>query len=431
MSLSTDLHDRRNEAVSLGVGHITTVYADRAENAEIWDVEGKRYIDFAAGIAVVNTGHRHPKVLDAARKQLDHFTHACFHVTPYESYVSLAERLNGMVPVEGPAKTMFATTGAEAVENAVKVARAYTGRPGVVSFAGSFHGRTNLGMALTGKVVPYKKGFGPFVAEIYHVPFPNEYYGVSADDSLKALDNLFKCVVDPARIAAIIIEPVQGEGGFNVAPFSFLQELRNVCDTHGIVLIVDEVQTGFARTGKLFAIEHADIKADVVTMAKGLAGGMPLSAVTGRAEIMDAAPTGGLGGTYAGSPLGCSTASAVLDIIEEEDLCNRSIEIGEQITRRLDALSTRTNLNCIGNVRGLGAMCAIELVEDQTGQTPAPAITAATVKKAAEKGLIILSCGVNANVIRFLAPLTISDETLNEGLDIFEQALTEAVAENT
>jgi 4-aminobutyrate aminotransferase len=427
MPTSAELHERRIAAVPRGVAHATAIYAKRAKNAEIWSEDGKRYIDFASGIAVVNTGHLHPKVIAAVEEQLKALSHACFQVTPYETYVRLAERLNAIAPVAGPAKTILFSTGAEAVENAVKVARAFTGRPGVVSFTGGFHGRTLMGMALTGKVVPYKKGFGPFPAEVYNVAFPNVYHGVSGEQSLAALKSLFKHTADPSSIAAIIIEPVQGEGGFYIAPFDFLRSLRALCDEHGILLIADEIQTGFARTGKMFGLEHAGIKADIVTMAKSLAGGFPLSAVTGRADVMDASNPGGLGGTYAGSPVACAAAHAVLEVIEEEKLCDRANAIGKIIVDRCNQIKARSNLNCVGEVRGLGAMCAIELVKDTASAEPAPQLTQALTKVANEKGLILLSCGTYGNVIRFLVPLTASDDLVRDGMDIFEASLTEAV----
>jgi 4-aminobutyrate aminotransferase len=376
---------------------------------------------------VVNTGHQHPKVVAAIEEQLKSFSHVCFQVTPYENYVRLAERLNALAPVEGPAKTMLISTGAEAVENAVKVARAFTGRPGIVSFSGGFHGRTHMGMALTGKVVPYKKGFGPFPADVYNVAFPNTYHGVSGEESLAAVKALFKYTADPSSIAAIIIEPVQGEGGFYIAPFDFLEKLRALCDEHGILLIADEIQTGFARTGKMFALEHVGIKADVVTMAKGLAGGLPLAAITGRADVMDASNPGGLGGTYAGNPVACAAAHAVLDAIEEENLCERANAIGKIILDRCNVLKERSNLNCVGDVRGIGAMCAIELVKDVASGEPAPQLTQTLMKVANDNGLILLSCGTYANVIRFLVPLTASDQIVRDGMDIFETSLTEAV----
>ncbi|HEY6656515.1 MAG TPA: 4-aminobutyrate--2-oxoglutarate transaminase [Methyloceanibacter sp.] len=427
MPNSAELHERRIAAVPRGVSHATAIYAKRAKNAEIWSEDGKRYIDFASGIAVVNTGHQHPKVVAAVEEQLKAFSHVCFQVTPYESYVHLAERLNALAPVPGPAKTMLVSTGAEAVENAVKVARAFTGRPGIVSFSGGFHGRTHLGMALTGKVVPYKKGFGPFPADVYNVAFPNSYHGVSSEQSLAALKALCKYPTDASTIAAIIVEPVQGEGGFYIAPFDFLRSLRTLCDEHGIVLIADEIQTGFARTGKMFGLEHSGIKADVVAMAKGLAGGLPLSAITGRADVMDASNPGGLGGTYAGNPVACAAAHAVLDAIEEEKLCDRANAIGKIILDRCNQIKARSNLNCVGDVRGLGAMCAIELVKDTASAEPAPQLTQALMKVANENGLILLSCGTDGNVIRFLVPLTASDQIVRDGMDIFETSLTEAV----
>jgi len=413
--------------VARGVGHATAIYAKRAKNAEIWSEDGRRYIDFAAGIAVVNTGHQHPKIIAAVEEQLRAFSHVCFQVTPYETYIRLAERLNAIAPVPRPAKTMLVSTGAEAVENAVKVARAFTRRPGIVSFSGGFHGRTHMGMALTGKVVPYKKGFGPFPADVYNVAFPDTYHGVTVEQSLQSLNSLFKHAADPSSIAAIFIEPVQGEGGFNIAPFDFLRALRALCDEHSILLVADEIQTGFARTGRMFALEHAGIKADVVALAKGLAGGFPLSGITGRADVMDASQVGGLGGTYAGNPVACAAAHAVLDVIEEEKLCNRANTIGKIILDRCNRIKQRSNLNCVGDVRGLGAMCAIELVKDVSSGEPAPQLAAALLKTANEKGLILLSCGMNGNVIRFLVPLTASDALVREGMDIFEEGLTEAV----
>jgi 4-aminobutyrate aminotransferase len=431
MATSAELHERRSAAVPRGIGHATSIYAARALNSEIWSEDGKRYIDFAAGIAVTNTGHQHPRILKAVEEQMKAFSHVCFQVTPYESYVRLAERLNALAPVTGPAKTMLISTGAEAVENAVKVARIHTGRPGIISFTAGFHGRTLMGMALTGKVVPYKKGFGPFPADVYQVEFPNAYHCVSVEQSLYSLKSLFKHTADPSSIAAIIIEPVQGEGGFNIAPPEFLQALRDICDEHGIVLIADEIQSGFARTGKMFALDHAGVKADIVTLAKGLAGGMPLAAITGRADIMDASGPGGLGGTYAGNPVACAAAHAVLDIIEDEKLCDRAVAIGTIMMDRCRELANRSNLNCVGDVRGLGAMCAVELVKDQKTHEPAPQLTQALLKAANARGLILLSCGTYGNVIRFLSPLTASDDIVREGMDVFEAALTEAVTQTS
>ena len=425
-SKNETLRARHTAAVPRGLS-TKNVYAAKAENAHIWDVEGKKYIDFAAGIAVVNTGHRHPKVMAAVASQLADFTHTCFNVAPYEEYIAVAERLNKATPGSFDKKTMFVTTGAEGVENAVKIARIATGRTAIVAFSGAFHGRTMMGMALTGKVVPYKKGFGPFPAEVYHAPFPKAYFGITVENALAGLKDLFAADVDPARVAAVIIEPVQGEGGFYVAPPEFLKALRKLCDDHGILLIADEIQTGIARTGKMFAIEYAGVVPDLVVMAKGLGGGFPLAAVTGRADLMDAALPGGLGGTYAGSPVGLAAAGAVLDVIEEEDLCGKAIKLGKQITDRLLAMQKKNEFSCIGDVRGLGAMVAVELVKDRAGKAPDAELTTKLVAKCQEKGLLILTCGPNANVVRFLAPLTCPEGVAKEGLDIFEAALREAV----
>ena len=373
------------------------------------------------------TGHRHPKVVAAVKEQLDAFSHVCVQVTPYESYIALAEKLNERMPGPGPKKTIFLTTGAEAVENAVKIARAATGRPGIVAFSGAFHGRTMMTMALTGKVSPYKIGFAPLPGDVYHVPFPDAYHGVTAEQSLAALKTLFKSDIDPARVAAILIEPVQGEGGFNTAPFDFLKSLRKICDENGILLIVDEIQTGFGRTGKLFAIEHSGVAPDLMTVAKSLGGGFPISGVIGKAELMDAPVPGGLGGTYAGSPLACAAGLAVRSVIEEEKLLERAVSIGRIITERFKKLASTNQFSCIGDIRGLGAMAAVELVTDRSSREPAADLTKALVYKAAAAGLVLLSCGVYGNVIRFLPPLTISDAVLNEGLDVIEKTLGELV----
>ncbi|UWU26074.1 4-aminobutyrate--2-oxoglutarate transaminase (plasmid) [Rhizobium sp. CB3060] len=425
MTASADLYSRQKAAVAAGVG-TRAIFAKNAQNAELWDVDGKRFIDFAAGIAVNNTGHRHPAVMRAVADQAQQFTHTCFHVAPYEGYVRLAERLNRIAPTGHDNRTMLVTTGAEAVENAVKIARAYTKRPGVIAFSGAFHGRTMLGMALTGKVMPYKRNFGPFPAEIYHAPFPTPFLGVSTEEAIASLERLFAADIDPERIAAFIVEPVQGEGGFNISPNEFLVRLREIADRHGIVLIADEVQAGMARTGKMFGFEHSGVKPDLVTMAKGLAGGFPLSAVTGKSEIMNAAHAGGLGGTYAGNPLSVAAANAVLDVIGDEQLCERATEIGRRITDRLTSLASRQGMERIGDVRGLGAMVAFELVEDRQTKTAAPAITNRIVAEAEARGLILLSCGTRLNVIRLLPPLTIEWDILSEGLDILEASVEAA-----
>lgn len=419
------ISERKNQSISRGVGMTTQIYADRAENSEIWDVEGRRYIDFSSGIAVVNTGHRHPRVIEAVKAQLDRFTHTCYQVVPYESYIRLAERLNGMLPGKFDKKTIFVTTGAEAVENAIKIARNATGRPAVIAFSGGFHGRTFMGMALTGKVVPYKAGFGAMPADVFHAPFPVALHGVSVADSMAALDRLFKADVDPARVAAIIVEPVQGEGGFYEAPRDFMTALRKICDQHGMLLIADEVQTGFARTGKMFAMDHHEVAADITTMAKSLAGGFPLAAVTGRAEIMDAPNPGGLGGTYGGSPIGVAAAHAVLDVIDEEKLCDRANTLGNRLKQRLQSI--RDEAPEIVDIRGPGFMNAVEF-NDVTKGLPSPELANAVRLKALDKGLILLTCGVYGNVIRFLAPITIQDGVMNEALDILESSIREARA---
>ena len=425
LSSNADLHARRQAAIPRGVTNSLAVYADRASNAEIWDVEGKRYIDFASGISVLNTGHVHPKVKAAVAQQLEKLMHACFQVTPYESYVALAEKLNELMPGKGPKKTIFLTTGAEAVENAIKIARFHTKRSAVIAFTGGFHGRTIAASSLTGKVQPYKAGFGPMLPEVYHLPYPMAYHGVKVEDSLTALEQLFKADVDAARVAAIIIEPVLGEGGFYAAPAELLRKLRILCDQHGIVLIADEIQSGFARTGRMFAIEHAGVEPDLMTLAKSVAGGVPLSAVTGKAEIMDSPGPGGLGGTYAGSPLGCAAGLAVLDVIRDEKLIERASQTGNFLVSRLKGLQAR--FPSIGDVRGLGAMVAIELVKNRRADSPDVDLTRALVQAAGRRGLVILACGMSGNVIRFLAPLTISDGLLKEGMNLFEQALADAI----
>ncbi|MGF6299527.1 4-aminobutyrate aminotransferase [Paraburkholderia sp. WC7.3d] len=422
---NAELNSRKDAATPRGVGVMCDFYAERAENAELWDVEGRRFIDFAAGIAVCNTGHRHPKIVAAIRDQLDHFTHTAYQIVPYASYVELAEKLNERAPGDHPKKTAFFTTGAEAVENAIKIARAATGRPGVIAFTGGFHGRTLMGMALTGKVAPYKIGFGPFPSDVFHAPFPNPLHGVTTADSLKAIEFLFKADIDPKRVAAIIFEPVQGEGGFYPAPAEFVRALRKLCNEHGILLIADEVQTGFARTGKLFAMHHYDVVPDLMTVAKSLAGGMPLSGVIGRADVMDAAAPGGLGGTYAGNPLAVAAAHAVLDIIDEEKLCERATVLGDRVKARLIAL--QSDVPQIADVRGPGGMVAVEFCK--AGSTePDAEFTRRVQTRALERGLLLLVCGVYSNVVRFLFPLTIQDAVFDEAMAILEDVIKDCVA---
>ncbi len=422
---NADLQARKDAAIARGMGNLAPVFVDYAENAEIWDVEGKRYIDFGAGIAVVNTGHGHPRIKAAVEGQLQRFSHTCVMVSPYESAVVLAERLNALVPISN-AKSMFVTTGAEAVENAIKIARAHTGRPGVIAFAGGFHGRTNLCMGLTGKVVPYKAGFGPFPGDIFHVPFPIAYHGISAADSLRALESVFKVAIEPTRVAAIVIEPVQGEGGFYPVPEGFIAALRQICDEHGIVLVCDEIQTGFARTGRLFAVEYEGVEPDIMTLAKGLGGGFPIAAVVGKSAIMDAPNPGGLGGTYAGSPLGCAAALAVLDVIEADQLAKRALVVGDAVATHLRTLQQQ-HPDRIGDIRQKGAMIAMELVKNGNAEQPDAELAKAMIAQAAKNGLVLLSCGVRGNVIRLLPPLTISDDVVAEGMALFARTFKELV----
>lgn len=423
MTTNADLLARRTKAVPRGVSTATPVFAARAENARLWDAEGREYIDFAGGIAVLNTGHRHPKVMEAARAQLDLFTHTAFQVCAYEQYVELAEKLNARAPIEGDARTILFTTGAEAVENAVKIARAATGRSAVIAFSGAFHGRTALTMAMTGKVAPYKNQFGPSPADVFHAPFPVARYGVDVETSLLVLNHILRADVGPDRVAAIVLEPVQGEGGFHQAPPELMRALRNICDANGILLIADEVQTGFARTGKLFAMEHYDVRADLITMAKSLAGGFPLSGIVGRADIMDRVDPGGLGGTYGGSPVGCAAALAVLDVIEKENLCARADALGARAKARLETLRRRNDIAPIADIRGLGSMIAFDLVAERGGDAPDGAAAKRATARALENGLILLSCGVSGETIRLLYPLTIEDDLFDEGLARLETAL--------
>jgi 4-aminobutyrate aminotransferase/(S)-3-amino-2-methylpropionate transaminase len=423
MTTNAELLARRQAAVPRGVNTAHPVFAARAQNAEIWDVEGKRYIDFVGGIGVQNTGHRHPKVMKAIEAQLGQALHTAFQVNAYESYIALAEKLNALAPIEGPAKTIFFSTGAEAVENAVKIARYATKRSAVISFSGAFHGRTFMGMALTGKVVPYKAGFGEMPGDVYRLPFPVESHGHTAQASLDALDALFKFDIEPTRVAALVIEPVQGEGGFYTAPFDFLRKLRAVCDKHGIMLIADEIQSGFARTGKLFAIEHSGVKPDLIATAKSLAGGLPLSGVIGRASIMDAPEPGGLGGTYAGNPVACAAGLAVLEVIKEERILEKSLALGDKLIARLKQMSLRNDLPPIDDIRGLGSMVAFDIVKSRGAHEPDPDRTKKLLTEALKRGLILLTCGLYGNGVRVLVPITVEDKVLDEGLSILEESL--------
>ncbi|WP_294610334.1 4-aminobutyrate--2-oxoglutarate transaminase [uncultured Roseovarius sp.] len=420
---------RREAAVARGVVSAAPVFASHAENAELWDVEGNRYVDFAGGIAVLNTGHRHPKVIAAAKAQEDHYTHTSFQVVPYEPYVALAEKLNALAPGDHAKKSLLVTTGAEAVENAVKIARAATGRPGVIAFTGAYHGRTLLTLGMTGKISPYKKDVGPFPADIFRAPFPSARDGITVQDALTGLQNLFLTDAQPERIAAIIIEPVLGEGGYTPVPFEMMQALREICDTHGIMLIADEIQAGFGRTGTWFAVEHSGVVPDLITVAKSMAGGYPIAGVIGRAEVMDAVIPGGLGGTYGGNPVACAAALAAIEAIEEEGLLARSTELGEHFRARFAEIGARVAPYRMWDIRGLGAMLAVEFVTDFDSAAPDAALTKAVVAHALKRGLILLACGMHGNALRIMVPLTASDAIIEEGLAIFEAALGDAIAE--
>ena len=409
---------RRKAVLPTGLGIAFPIFAEKAKNSEVWDVEGNRYIDFIGGISVLNTGHSHPKITQRVHEQVDKFTHTAAQIVSYESYVDLAEKLCEKAPISGPTKALFLTTGAEAVENTIKIARAKTGRPGVISFVGGWHGRTLMCMSLTGKVLPYKKNFGPMPGPVFHALFPAEELNITEAQALHSIDMIFQADIDPSEVAAIIVEPIQGEGGFHQVTPSFAKALREICDEHGIVLIFDEVQCGFARTGTLFAGEQLGVEPDLMTTAKSLAGGYPVSAVIGRADIMDAPQVGGLGGTYSGSPIALAAALAVIEVIEEENLLERSIVIGDTIAKFLKGL----NLSSIGNVRYKGAMLAFDLV-DSEGK-PDAAATANLKQKAFEQGLLLASCGMYGNAIRVMVPLTVEDEILQEGLDIIGGILT-------
>lgn len=427
MSTNAELLARRKAAIPAGISSATSLFAAKAKNAEIWDVDGKRYIDFAAGIAVCNTGHSHPKIVAAIKEQVDNVTHTAFQVSMYEPYIDLAEKLNDLAPIKD-AKSVLFTSGSEAIENAVKIARIATGRPAIISFRGAFHGRTALALTLTGKIAPYRSGMGLGAAAVYHSPFPVPHHGISIEDAKAGLATVFKTDVEPKDVAAIIIEPVQGEGGFYAAPTEFMQYLRAVCDEHGILMICDEVQSGFGRTGKMFATEYSNIEPDLMATAKGMGGGMPISGVVGKASVMDAVGVGCLGGTYGGSPTACASSLATIKVIEDENLCERSVKIGARMVERINAMKNRNDVTPIGDVRGLGAMVAFELVTQRGTNTPDPDTTSKLTAKAQEKGLILLSCGYWANSIRLLAPLTIDEAHLEEGLDILESVLIDVAS---
>ncbi|ESY79371.1 4-aminobutyrate aminotransferase [Mesorhizobium sp. LNHC221B00] len=420
------MDDRRKAALPVGVSCANPIYADRGQNAELWDVEGRRYIDLVGGVGALAVGHCHPKIVGAVQAQLGKFSHTFFGTIPYEGYITLAERLNERCKVGGRAKTLLVTTGAEAIENAVKIARAYTKRHGIIVFGGAFHGRTLLTMAMTGKVTPYKHSFGPFPGGIYRAPFPDLYRGIDVEHCLSALDTVFETEIEPSAVAAFVIEPLQGEGGFIPAPAEFMEGIRRLCDRHGIVLVVDEVQSGFGRTGCLFAVEHTGIEPDLIAMGKGLGAGLPISAVVGKAEMMDSVKVGGLGGTYAGNPLACAAALAAIDVLDEENLLARAREIGARFTAGFQRIQKK-HRSIIGDIRGLGAMIGVEFVKDEETRKPARSLTAKVIKEAADRGLLLVSAGRHFNVIRLLLPLTLSDAIIDEALSIVEDSIDAVV----
>ena len=422
---SQEILERKERVVADALSVFLPVVIDHGEGATLTDVDGNTFIDFTGGVGCLNVGHANPQVIEAVQEQAARFMHTDFTIVPYETYVTLAERLVALTPISGPAKAAFFNAGTEAVENAIKFARAYTKRPAVIAFEGGFHGRTLLSLTLTSKTHPYKAGFGPFAPEVYRLPFAQDYRGPSAREALDALERALVTTVAAETVAAIVIEPVQGEGGFVVAPQEFLTGVRRVCDEHGIVMVVDEVQTGFGRTGKMFAIEHYGVEPDLVLIAKSIAGGLPLSAVVGKAQIMDSVGDSGIGGTYVGNPVAQAAALAVLDVFEEEGLVERAGTIGDAIRTRMQAWQERWP--SVGDVRGLGAMLAIELVADRTTKKPAPELASRVVEAAAERGLLLLKSGIYSNCIRVLVPLVISNAELDEALDVWEQALESAL----
>ena len=423
-----DLEARRNSAVARAISFSSTFVADHAENAEVWDVEGKRYIDFCGGIGCQNVGHRNPRVIAAIKDQLDQLTHTCFQVTPYQSYVALAETLNALLPGNFAKKSLFFSAGGEAVENAIKIARHHTRRPALITFTNGYHGRSYMGMALSARMVPFKEGFGPFPGEIYRLPFPDEFHGVTLDDTKRAFETLFRSDCPPDQIAAMFFEPVQGEGGYNIAQPAFLEYLRDLCDAHGIVMVADEIQTGMGRTGKTFAMEHFGISPDLTCIGKSIGGGLPISGIVGKAEIIDSVPPGGLGGTFGGNPVACAAALAVLAVMEDDDLLQRGLDMGAQIDDRLRRIAGLPGFGCIGDVRALGCMNAIEIAHDDSDRTPDTALTTRIVETALHRGLILLTAGPARNVIRLLVPLTASPQIVDEGLDMLHASIQDAVS---
>ena len=430
MTTNQEFEQRRDDSVARAIAYSSTFTAKHASNSEVWDVEGKRYIDFCGGIGCQNVGHRHERVVNAIKAQLDDLTHTCFQISPYESYIALAERLNALAPGDFDCKSLFFSAGGEAVENAIKIARHHTGRPALITFTNGYHGRSYMGMALSARMVPFKAGFRPFPTEIYRMPFPDTYHGVSLDDTRRAFETLFRSDAQPGDIAAMFFEPVQGEGGYNIAEAEFVAYIRKLCDDHGIVLVADEIQTGMGRTGKMFAMEHYGVAADLTCIGKSIGGGLPLSGIVGKADIVDSVPPGGLGGTFGGNPVACAAALAVLDVMEDEGLLQAGGAIGEQIDARLQALARKNSLDFIGDVRGLGCMNCIEIVKGRGAHEPDGDLTARIAAIALEKGLILVTAGPTRNVIRILVPLTAPKSLIDEGLDILEAALDEAAREH-
>lgn len=429
MKTNHDFEARRDRSVARAIAYSSTFVAERASNAEVWDVEGKRYIDFCGGIGCQNVGHRNDRVVDAIKVQLDRLTHTCFQVTPYEPYIALAERLNALLPGDFAKKSLFFSAGGEAVENAIKIARYHTRRPALITFTNGYHGRSYMGMALSARMIPFKQGFQPFPSDIYRMPFPDSFHGVTLEDTKKAFDTLFRSDCPPDQIAALFFEPVQGEGGYNIATQDFIAYMRELCDAHGIVLVADEIQSGMGRTGKMFAMEHFGVDADLTCVGKSIGGGLPISGIVGRADIIDSVPPGGLGGTFGGNPLACAAALAVLDVIESEHLLERGLEMGALIDARLRKLALKNSLKCIGDVRALGCMNAIEIVKDRDSNEPDGELTVRVVALALERGLILVTAGPTRNVIRLLVPLSATTAVVEEGLDILEDALDAAVSE--
>jgi 4-aminobutyrate aminotransferase/(S)-3-amino-2-methylpropionate transaminase len=428
MMTNQEFEARRDKAVARAIAYSSTFVADQAENAEVWDVEGKRYIDFCGGIGCQNVGHRNSRVVTAIKDQLDRLTHTCFQVTPYKSYIELAERMNALLPGDFAKKSLFFSAGGEAVENAIKIARYHTRRPALITFTNGYHGRSYMGMALSARMVPFKEGFGPFPGEIYRLPFPDDFHDVTLEDTKRAFETLFRSDCPPDQIAAMFFEPVQGEGGYNIATPEFLDYLRALCDEHGIVLVADEIQTGMGRTGKMFAMEHYGISPDLTCIGKSIGGGLPISGIVGKADIIDSVPPGGLGGTFGGNPIACAAALAVLDEIEQENLLQRGLDLGTQIDDRLRKMAQRNAFDCIGDVRALGCMNAIEIVSDRDSREPNGDLTAKIAAKALNNGLILITAGPARNVIRLLVPLSASPDLVDEGLDILETSLEEALA---